>query len=102
MKEAYNDIPLINNEVMRQLEIKVDGRKAFIEYEHREGKMYLTHAEVPEEMRNRGIGEALAEKAMVYLEKNNIALVPMCSFIKHYLREHQEWQKLLATGIRLQ
>jgi len=87
---------------MRQLEIKVDGRKAFIEYEHREGKMYLTHAEVPEEMHNRGIGEALAEKAMVYLEENNIALVPMCSFIKHYLREHPEWQKLLATGIRLQ
>jgi len=52
MKEAYNNIPLVNNEVMRQLEIKVDGRKAFIEYEHREGKMYLTHAEVPEESRS--------------------------------------------------
>ncbi len=101
MKEKFESIPLVNNTEMRQFEISVDGKKAFVEYQFLEGKMYLTHAEVPEAMRNQGIGEALADKIMDYLDENKIALVPMCSFIKHHLRANPSRQRLLATGLRV-
>lgn len=101
MKENFENIPLVNNTEMRQFELKVDGMKAFVEYQHLDGKMYLTHAEVPERMRNQGIGEALADKIMDYLDENKIALVPMCSFIKHHLKENPSRQHLLAAGLKI-
>ncbi|HEY8405087.1 MAG TPA: GNAT family N-acetyltransferase [Flavobacteriales bacterium] len=102
MKEIYQDMDLINNAEMRQFEMMVNGHKAVVEYEINDGKMYLTHAQVPEEIRHQGVGEALAEKIMMYLETKNLKLVPMCSFIKYFLKKSPQWQKLIATGILLE
>jgi predicted GNAT family acetyltransferase len=102
MKDIYIDMDLINNAERRQFEMVVNGHKAIVEYEINDGKMYLTHAQVPEEIRHQGVGEALAEKIMMYLETKNLKLVPMCSFIKHFLRQSPEWHKLIANGIRLE
>lgn len=101
MKPEFENVPLVRNDVMRQFEMKIDGMKAFIEYEERDDKMFLVHAEVPLAFQGRGTGAALVEKTLVYLEEKNIALVPMCSFVVDYMRQHPEWKRILAKGINL-
>lgn len=99
--EMFEDMSLVNNEAMRHFEITVNGQKAYIEYQFNDGKMYLTHAEIPDKVEELGGDTALAEKIMSYLDENKIGLVPMCKFIRTFLKENPQWQRLLVTGINL-
>ncbi len=101
MQQEFENLPLVRNEISRQFELVVEGKKAFVEYEVREGKMFLTHAEVPVSLQGHGVDHALAEKILTYLEEQNLPLVPMCKFIKNYVQENPEWRRILAKGIQL-
>ncbi len=96
------EIVLLNNEAMRHFEITIDGQKAYIEYQLNDGKIYLTHAEIPEKFLPLKGDEILAEKILIYLEEKRIPLVPMCAFIRTYLKKNPQWQRLLVKGIRIQ
>lgn len=99
MDTAFEDMPLINNELSRQLELVIDGVKAKIEYDMQKDRMFLLHTEVPPALGGRGIGNAIVEKALHYIDENNLKLVPLCPFVASYVRKHPEWKRLLAHGI---
>ncbi len=101
MLPEFEEIPLLRNETSRHFEIAVEGKKAFIEFEVREGKMFLTRAEVPLAFQSNGVGDALVEKTLLYLEENKLPLVPMCPFVASYLRKYPEWKRVLAKGIQI-
>lgn len=101
MQPEFEDLPLTNNESLRQFELIVDGQKAKIEYERQKDRMFLTHTEVPAALEGHGVGAAMVEKTLHYLEENNLKLVPWCSFVKSYLQRHPEWKRLLAQGIQI-
>lgn len=92
----YEDIPLNNNKAIHNFELIIDGHRAFIDYKEHEGKYFLIHTEVPQELEGRGVAAALVEKTFKYLEANNIKIVPYCAYIKAYLKRHPEWERLLA------
>ena len=101
MVSELEELPLINNESLRQFELVVEGQKAKIEYERQKDRMFLTHTEVPAALEGHGVGAAIVEKSLRYLEENNLKLVPWCSFVKTYLQRHPEWKRLLAQGIQI-
>ncbi len=101
MRPELEDIPLVNNELSRQFELAVNGQKAKIEYELQKGRMSLLHTEVPPELEGRGVGTAIVEKTLHYMQDNSLKLVPWCSFVKAYVKKHPEWKKLLAQGINV-
>jgi uncharacterized protein len=101
MRPEFEAIPLIKNDMTRQFELVVLDEKAFLEFEERDGKIFLTHAEVPAAFQGRGVGDALVEKTMQWLEDNRIPLVPMCPFVVTYLKRHPEWQRILAKGLQV-
>jgi uncharacterized protein len=67
----------------QRFELQVDGALAFVDYQRDGRKLLLTHAEVPAALvRERG-------------EK----VVPLCSFVAHYMSRHPEVQDLLAEPL---
>ena len=101
MENTFEDIPLVNNELSRQFEIVVEQVKAKIEYDLQKDRMFLVHTEVPPALAGKGVGNALVEKTLHYLDENNLKLVPLCPFVAAYVKKHPEWKKLLAAGINL-
>ncbi len=101
MTPELDALPLVNNETSRQFELVVDGQKARIEYELQKNRMSLTHTEVPAALEGQGVGSAIVEKTLQYIQDNNLKLVPWCSFVKTYVKRHPEWKKLLAQGIQI-
>ncbi|MBL7804109.1 MAG: N-acetyltransferase, partial [Saprospiraceae bacterium] len=56
---------------------------------------------VPATLGGRGVGEAIVEKTLHYLEQNKMKLVPWCPYVKAYLKKHPEWKRILAQGINI-
>ncbi len=101
MKEELEDLPLVNNEMSRQFELVVNGIKSKIEYELQKNRMSLLHTEVPEALEGHGVGTAIVEKTLQYIEDNHLKLVPWCPFVKSYVKRHPEWKRVLARGIQI-
>ena len=92
----YESIELVNNEAIHNFELMVDGYRAFIDYKQKGDKVYLIHTEVASELKGKGVGEAIVEKTLNYLEQHNYKLVPLCVYVGAYLKRHPEWNRLLA------
>jgi len=93
---AYENLPLSFNETEHRFEMEIEGQQAFIDYKKSGNKIYLVHTEVAESMEGKGVAAALVNKTFHYLEEHHLQLVPLCSYVQHYLHKHPEWNKLLA------
>lgn len=101
MEIDFEQVPVFRNEVTRQFELLFNGRKSFLEFEVREGKMFLTRCEIAESHKDIGAVDALVLKTYQYLEENNIPLVPMCKAAKEFIQRNPEWRRILAKGIQV-
>lgn len=90
---AYDDIPLVNRPDIHNFEFIVEGHRSFIDYQEKDNKLYLLHTEVPAELEGRGIAPAFVEKVFLYLEEKGIKAVPLCPYIRVFLRRHPEWNE---------
>ncbi|MBN2174179.1 MAG: N-acetyltransferase [Bacteroidales bacterium] len=99
MSEKMTDILLTDNKELRQFETRIDGLTAWIEYNIMDDRVFLTHAEVPEQFDDSGLGAALVQKALEEIGRNNLKVVPACAFVKSYIRQNSKYRKLLAPGI---
>ena len=81
-----------------RFEMDVEGQKAVINYKQSGTKLYLVHTEVPSELEGKGIGSALVQKTLHYIEEHNLHLVPLCPFVQSFLQKHPEWKRLVAES----
>ena len=101
MKESLQALPVTDHTEMSRFELKVADHIAFTEYERNGNRIFLTHTEVPKELEGQGVGAALVEKELQYIEANHWKLVPYCPYVQAYLRRHPEWNRILDHGIKL-
>ncbi len=93
----YQEIAIKDNKTQHALELWVDGQRSFIGYDWQDDVVYLVHTEVPEEQNGKGIAAALVEKAFVYLEDQNLKIIPACSYVRAFLKRHPEWERIVAA-----
>ena len=81
-----------------------DGRVAgFAAYRRRNDTVYsFTHTEVDDEFEGQGIGSQLASGVIRTARDEGFKILPICSFIRGYLRGHDETHDVLAPGARLE
>jgi predicted GNAT family acetyltransferase len=85
-------IQLQHNSEARQYVLEINEHKAVVNYEERNGKLYLVHAEVPYNLRGRGIGEELVLKTFEKLTEAGHKAVGICSFVRAVRDRHPEWK----------
>ena len=92
-----NPPPVVrHNTAAHRYEIDTDGRMSVAEYELVEGKQVFTHTLVPEELRGRGLAEALVKTALDDAMRAGRKVVPACWYVAKYIDRHKEYQPLLA------
>lgn len=90
-----NDIR--HNEASSQYETTVDGETAFVSYDREDPDVIVfTHTIVPDEISGRGVAGAVVKHALDDARRQNLKVVPQCSYVAAYIKRHSEYQDLLA------
>ena len=103
-KIDWADKPLINNNqgLKKRFELHLGDQFAFIDYIlNKNGVMFLTHTEVPNELAGKGIGTVLVKQALEDIKAKGLTLVPLCPFVALYIKRHPEWKELVLKGINI-
>lgn len=78
-----------------QYVVELDGHTAFLNYELRGRTMIMTHTEVPPEFEGRGIGSFLVKTVLDDARSKDLAVVPVCPFVRSYIRDNPEYRDLV-------
>ncbi|WP_205961000.1 N-acetyltransferase [Psychroserpens sp. NJDZ02] len=92
---------LVDNDFLRQFELKIDDHFAKIEYSLQERKIFLTKLILPEELSSE---EFIAEFLTVVfdnIEERNLSVVPTSPEIAKFIRRNRRYKKLLPVGLRI-
>jgi predicted GNAT family acetyltransferase len=81
----------------RRFELEVEGQFAFLDYRMEDGKMVITHAFVPPELRGRKLAEQLVRAALKHARECSFRVVPQCGYVDALLRRHPEFDDLRAV-----
>ncbi|MDZ7362002.1 MAG: N-acetyltransferase [candidate division KSB1 bacterium] len=86
-----------NNTADRRFELMIEGKLSMIEYlmADENTAIVFAHTEVPEELEGRGIASRLAKAALEFAKSKELAVIPLCPFVKSYIHRHPEYQPLV-------
>jgi uncharacterized protein len=80
-------------------EALVDGEVvAEIQYRIEPGLVVLLHTEVAPSAEGQGVGGRLVAGALDDIRSRGLRVVPVCRFVRAYLRRHPEQRDLVARG----
>jgi hypothetical protein len=79
---------LIDNDFLRQFEIKVDNDLAKIEYSLQDRKIFLTKLIIP---------VAIKEN----IDERNLSVVPTSPEIAKFVRRNRQYKSMLPVGLRI-
>ncbi|MEX0290928.1 MAG: GNAT family N-acetyltransferase [Flavobacteriaceae bacterium] len=74
--------------------MNINGALGKVIYEENKGHMYLTHSEIPYDLRGRGIGKVMVTKVFEKLTEEGYEATAICSFIKAVARRSTKWSKI--------
>jgi len=86
---------LVHDKENQRFTLDINGEIAKVEYELKNGKMYLVHSEVPYNLRGKGIGKVLVEKTFEKLAEENYSVVAICSYIKAIKNRSEHWSGII-------
>jgi predicted GNAT family acetyltransferase len=87
-----------HNEERGWYELKVGGDTAIAAYRREGDVLRFTHTEVPEALEGQGVASRLIAGAIEDVRRSGLTMVPLCSFVRHYVDTHPETQDLLASS----
>lgn len=87
---------IIHNRDTHEYTMDVDGDIAKVNYELRDGKMFLVYSEVPPQLRGQGIGKQLVEKTFEKLTEEGYEAVAVCGYIKATASRSDKWSKIIG------
>lgn len=85
LADAVRDVP-----AHQRYELQVEDHVAFVDYRKSAGQVAMTHAEVPPQLGNRGIGTALVRGALRLARAEGLTVQPYCPFVAAVMRRHPE------------
>ena len=82
-------------------ELLLDGDVAGeIRYRRRPDAIALVHTEVSASLEGRGLGADLVRAALDDLRARGLQIVPICPFVRSYIRRHPEYEDLVVERAR--
>ena len=102
MTETARPEPTIAHNVgLHRFETVVEGKLAHCDYRLDGNAMRLVHTEVPPALEGRGIAARLVAAALAHARDRGLSVIPVCSYVRTYMRRHPETAELLPDGMAL-
>jgi predicted GNAT family acetyltransferase len=92
---------LIDNDFLRQFEIKIDDHLAKIEYSLQERKIFLTKLIIPEEIKDEGFKKEFLSAVFEQINERNLSIVPTSPEIAKFVRSNRKYKRMLPVGLRI-
>ncbi|GAA4900539.1 hypothetical protein GCM10023311_27720 [Flaviramulus aquimarinus] len=92
---------LIDNDFLRQFEIKIDNNLAKIEYSLQERKIFLTKLIIPESIKNEGFKKEFLALVFEQIGERNLSVVPTSPEIAKFVRSNRKYKRMLPVGVRI-
>lgn len=92
---------LIDNEFLRQFEVKVDDHLAKIEYSLQERKIFLTKLIIPEEVKSESFQDDFIKAVFENIEQRKLSVVPTSPEIAKFVRRNRKYKRMLPVGVRI-
>jgi predicted GNAT family acetyltransferase len=92
---------LIDNDFLRQFELKIDDQLAKIEYSLQDRKIFLTKLIIPESISAETFTEDFLKMVMANIKERNISVVPTSPEIAKFIRRNRRYKSMLPVGIRI-
>ena len=90
-----SELKIIDNKAENRFEAEIEDHLAIVEYIRKNGKIFVTHTEVPKALEGKGYGSKLVVGVLTKIEEEREQLVALCPFVRAYLMRHPEWNRLL-------
>lgn len=92
---------LIDNDFLRQFELKVDDDMAVIEYSLQERKIFLTKMVIPDTINSENFEKEFLAMVFDSIKERNISVVPTSPQIAKFVRRNRKYKRMLPVGIRI-
>ncbi|MFD1615511.1 N-acetyltransferase [Gelatiniphilus marinus] len=92
---------LIDNEFLRQYEIKIDDHLAKIEYSLQERKIFLTKLIIPEGIKDDNFKKEFLALVFEQIQERNLSVVPTSPEIAKFVRGNRKYKRMLPVGVRI-
>lgn len=92
---------LIDNDFLRQFELKVEDDMAVIEYSLQERKIFLTKMVIPENINSEDFEKDFLVMVFDSIKERNISVVPTSPQIAKFVRSNRKYKRMLPVGIRI-
>ena len=69
---------------------------AIVKYTQTENILHITSTRVPDELQGRGFGTVMMEAVLPLIEQEGYQIVPICSYVIHYLNRAPQWAHLVV------
>ncbi|MFD1064229.1 N-acetyltransferase [Winogradskyella litorisediminis] len=93
---------LIDNEFLRQFELKVEDEMAIVEYSLQERKIFLTKMIIPETIRSKEFELEFVDMVFSNIkERENLSVVPTSPEIAKFVKSNRKYKRMLPVGIRI-
>lgn len=96
--ERHAEAPIIHDTAEHRFRIDAPEGTGVLEYRMRDPHtIVLVHTEVAPALGGKGIASRLAHHALEYARANQLQVVPVCPFVRAYLKRHAEYADILTT-----
>ncbi len=92
---------LVDNEFLRQFELKVDNKLAKIEYSLQERKIFLTKLIIPDGVKSENFQDDFIKAVFENISERNLSIVPTSPEIAKFVRRNRQYKRMLPVGVRI-
>ncbi len=92
---------LVDNDFLRQFELKVGDELAKIEYSLQERKIFLTKLIIPDVIYSEEFEQDFLKTVFDTIKERNICVVPTSPKIAKFVRRNRAYKRMLPVGIRI-
>jgi len=76
----------------------IDGHTGEMTYSRTSPTLIIIdHTGVPDELRGKGVGQALAQNAVDEARRGGWKIIPLCPFMRAQSQRHPEWQNVIQS-----
>ena len=86
---------LIDNDFLRQFEIKIDDQLAKIEYSLQDRKIFLTKLIIPQGITDEAFPKEFLVAVFEQIEGRNLSVVPTSPEIAKFVRGNRKYKRML-------